>query len=523
MRTIYRCSISVLLSLLIIAGVFAALPITAFAETTGNCGDSVTWSYDEDSKTLTFTGSGAIWDYDDAERIKSYPTYAETVVFGEGITRIGNDALYGFANLTSVTMADTITEIGKQAFGLCYYLTTLDFSDSVRSIGEEAFYACRRIQSIHFSDELTEIGEEAFLSCNSLQSVDLSNTKVRTIGDSAFEDCRAVASVSFPQTLKTIGKYAFESYNTVLTTVTIPESVTEIQIDAFKGCEAVDSVYCYPNPENLSWKDGDCDDFKPSKATYCYVPSEYLEAYKAKFENGETHFKVNVTFEAIPVTYTLVPYAAPDIFTKGNIEHYSGSDGKLYTKSGNTYTEVSQSQVELLALIDKPITAGGDDVIANNNPDLAESYIGGRFLGFQKAALNGEDTKTNSLRFVTEISSEILEILNNDENADYGFVFVALSTTSTATYDQLTVENSKARVYSCKDTTNTVSGDYGDTDFYSTEYKYITAGINDIPSPARLAARFYITYKGETHYINYKAQDVTGLVFYTSTYFGQEG
>ena len=224
------------------------------------------------------------------------------------------------------------------------------------------------------------------------------------------------------------------------------------------------------------------------------------------------------------VTYTKVDAVSADVFTSGNIEYYAGSDGKLYTKDGDVYTEVTQAQVETPALIDKAITAGGDDYIASSNPVLAKSYIGGRFLGFQKEALNGEETKTNSLRFVTEISSEILEKLNSDEHADYGYVFALVKVDGDADYNNLTVDNTKARVYSCKDTTNTVSGKYGNKVFTDgegyTEYKYITAAVNDINTNAKMAARFYITYNGTTRYISYKNADETGFVFSTADYFG---
>jgi len=72
--------------------------------------------------------------------------------------------------------------------------------------------------------------------------------------------------------------------------VTIGNNVEEIGLDAFYNCTSVD-VYCYPNPANLYWDDGEYDDFKSDGSTLCHVKAEYLTEYQSKF--GE---EVNVTF-----------------------------------------------------------------------------------------------------------------------------------------------------------------------------------------------------------------------------------
>ena len=56
--------LSVVLCVLMLA---ALLPLdlhTASADTSGQCGDNLYWSFDEDTGTLTITGSGDMWNYD---------------------------------------------------------------------------------------------------------------------------------------------------------------------------------------------------------------------------------------------------------------------------------------------------------------------------------------------------------------------------------------------------------------------------------------------------------------------------
>ena len=74
-----------------------------------------------------------------------------------------------------------------------------------------------------------------------------------------------------------------------LTSVTIPNSVTRIEEDAFFQCENVHDVYCYADPEALTWNEYKCDDFKSNKGTTCHVFDE--AAWTTNFGNS-----VNLNF-----------------------------------------------------------------------------------------------------------------------------------------------------------------------------------------------------------------------------------
>jgi len=53
--------------------------------------------------------------------------------------------------------------------------------------------------------------------------------------------------------------------------VTIGNNVAEIYADTFYNCTSVNDVYCYPNPANLTWTEGNKDDFKTDGSTVCHV------------------------------------------------------------------------------------------------------------------------------------------------------------------------------------------------------------------------------------------------------------
>lgn len=91
---------------------------------------------------------------------------------------------------------------------------------------------------------------------------------VTAIGSSAFFDCAAAR------------------------TATISASVTYIGDDAFYDCVELLDVFCYADPDELTWIDDKTNDFvrTGTKSTKCHVYEENLGKFQSKFGN------VNVTF-----------------------------------------------------------------------------------------------------------------------------------------------------------------------------------------------------------------------------------
>ena len=217
---------------------------TAWAASSGTCGDKLTWSLSDDG-TLTISGTGKMKDYGDNYGMSVAPWYVgssqvKTVIIEDGVTSIGDRAFDGCTKLTRVVIPDSVTSIGYSSFRGCYSLPSVAIPDSVTSIGDSAFAYCKVLTGITLSGSVTSIGSCAFQSCDSLTSVTMQNG-VTDIGDNAFTYCKNLTSVTIPNSVKTIGTSAF--YNCAgLTRVTIPGSVTRIEQDTFKGCSGLTSV-----------------------------------------------------------------------------------------------------------------------------------------------------------------------------------------------------------------------------------------------------------------------------------------
>jgi len=75
------------------------LPMLAMADNSGFCGDNVTWTYTESTKTLTIQGSGAMENYSRSSRTPWYDfiTNIQIIVIEDGVTSIGWSAFSGIA------------------------------------------------------------------------------------------------------------------------------------------------------------------------------------------------------------------------------------------------------------------------------------------------------------------------------------------------------------------------------------------------------------------------------------------
>ena len=185
-------------TLLALCIVLALLPMTALAaETSGSCGENVTWSYSDG--TLTIEGTGEMDDYYMGHGLRPWEDYSgeiHTVVIGDGVTRMGTVAFYNFTNLTSVTIGSNVINIGYGAFEGCENLTGMIIPDSVIFIDEFAFNGCTSLTSITIPDSVTEIGGNAFYYCPNLTSVTLP-ASVTYIAGGAFSLCDRLTDVYY--------------------------------------------------------------------------------------------------------------------------------------------------------------------------------------------------------------------------------------------------------------------------------------------------------------------------------------
>lgn len=233
------------------------------------------------SKTLTITGSGAMPDFDFPNgNLAPWWNYEalgmnalseidfdikgnlKRVIIGDGVTNVGDYALFFLPAATQVTLPDSVTSIGRYGIAMCSKLTGLsipkgvtgigDFGlagngltaitlpDGLQSLGRGAFDSCASLTNTTLPAAITAVPGKCFADCTKLLNVKYAGT-VTAIGDLAFESCKALTAAPIPETVTAIGASAFTGC-TALTDVTIPASVSTIPEDCFRGCTALADI-----------------------------------------------------------------------------------------------------------------------------------------------------------------------------------------------------------------------------------------------------------------------------------------
>lgn len=201
---------------------------------------------------------------------------------------------YNCLDLNTIIFGNGLTSIGNRAFDGCTGLTSVNIPNSVTSLGEGAFQGCKGLTSATIGNGLVSTGDRTFSFCESLVSVTISKG-VKSIGFMAFGECYSLSDVHIPNSVTNIGEYAFFNCPS-LKSITIPGSVTRIEGDAFGAYNTsewrfrsyLDSVIVKnPIPPSI---EKSTFIFYPEYFGTLYVPTNSKEAYLAsaywnEFEN----------------------------------------------------------------------------------------------------------------------------------------------------------------------------------------------------------------------------------------------
>lgn len=219
------CILTVLVVFLSVAFCFST---NVFAQDI-QVGDSdVYYNYNEQTKTLTFSGEGVMPNFKNTESGQpwyKYRTEIEHVIIEEGITTIGAYALYN-VTASDIRLPSTLTELGTYSLAFTSGVTSWDLPDSITYIAGYAFYSCVNMESISLPSQLKTIYTRAFQNCSSLEEI-LIPSSVTSIATYAFNNCRVLRNVEFESMSSRIalGSYAFTQCP-MLTSISVPLNAT---------------------------------------------------------------------------------------------------------------------------------------------------------------------------------------------------------------------------------------------------------------------------------------------------------
>ena len=177
------------------------------------------WTYYEENKQLIISGEGEMENYTSHVLVPWYEhaNDIQTVIIGNQIASISDNAFYGCTNLTNIEIPNSVTSIGMYAFYNCKNLTNVEIPNSVTSIDEGAFDSCINLTNVTLSNNLTIIEKNVFQNCTSLTNIEIPDS-VTDIYELAFSNCLSLTSITISKNITHINHFAFskcESLNTV--------------------------------------------------------------------------------------------------------------------------------------------------------------------------------------------------------------------------------------------------------------------------------------------------------------------
>ena len=106
----------------------------------GTCGEDnqLTWTYDDETKTLTISGSGALTS--NFTYGVEAPTQMQNLIIGNEVTVIGDSAFYGMSTINHLVIGGSVASIGDYAFAECKNFDDITcYATTVPTITENTF------------------------------------------------------------------------------------------------------------------------------------------------------------------------------------------------------------------------------------------------------------------------------------------------------------------------------------------------------------------------------------------------
>lgn len=243
---------------LFIAGVIITIMLSICtsnvnAETLTGSTETNNWSFNTETGTLTFTGTGEITDNcfsqvsrNDVKHIK----------IEEGIESIGvnKSVFYGLVNLEDIEFPNSLNEIGYYCFSGCTRLKNISLPKNLERLTWASFAGCTSLTTVTLPKSITDSGANSFVRCTSLTEilVEQGNTKYTSVDGILYskDKTELVAypigktdkEFDVPSYVTKLGWGAFDGSQN-LEKIVIPNSVIEIKGAVFQDCEKA-KIYC---------------------------------------------------------------------------------------------------------------------------------------------------------------------------------------------------------------------------------------------------------------------------------------
>ena len=204
--------------------------------------------------------------------IKRYYGIDEEVIVPEKldgirVTDIGDEAFYGWENLTKITIPDSVENIGVNPFNGCENLLNINISANNPTL---AFID----NALIYKPEKKMV---SYLSASKESKYEIPYG-IESIGDCAFYGCSNLTEITIPDSVKSIGDSAFSRCKN-LEKINIPNNVEKIDGNPFVGCGNLLNINISADHPTLAFMDNALF-YKPEKKIISYLSASEESKYE---------------------------------------------------------------------------------------------------------------------------------------------------------------------------------------------------------------------------------------------------
>lgn len=202
---------------------------------------TVTWTFDQATGVLTFTGEGSLPDGVSAEDPNHAPRSLcfpwddirdsiATLVLEEGVTRIPMKAFADCGNLTQVELPSTLKIIEFYAFTRCAF-SEIALPEGLEELGSGAFDYCGELLRCEIPAGVIRL-YGSFRGCEKLETVIL-HEGLTSIGSECFAGCYSLKRLVVPASVEWFGDQNIQYGSTGLDTFVFlgPPPVPMLEVD----------------------------------------------------------------------------------------------------------------------------------------------------------------------------------------------------------------------------------------------------------------------------------------------------
>ena len=250
-------SLSILLSILMLATSLNLFVLAADEPTAGTCGENVSWRFDPASGTLTLSGTGAVDEFPLVEKEilneETGGTYTQrqptppweawrdqiaAVEVEEGVTLLPGWCFARLPVLKTASLANSLTDLGVGCFSDCAALEEANLPENLTTL-IQTFVGCANLRQVMTLPESLQTTDFAFAASGVTTVVLPGNMK--NLDDVCFRDAENLTTVLVGKGIARIGMMAFQ--RTGIKTLIVPDTVTQLGNELCQSCKALTSVY----------------------------------------------------------------------------------------------------------------------------------------------------------------------------------------------------------------------------------------------------------------------------------------